>query len=100
MRSIFIICYIFVFLNFSESSDVNQFPANGNQHQSSNLNHEGQGRIVRYSQNEDRHLNQFDYRHLPNANQEEYQKSYGNPAPPGFKSTESIFHILFVKSRK
>lgn len=77
-----------------ETNDIQQ------QHRAMNQNNEGQ---VQSSHNtdDDRHnsnLYDYNYKYLPNEN--EPYRTYGNPAPHGFKQTESVFHILFVRNQK
>lgn len=82
----------------SESSEDHEQIDNGNQHRTFRRD-QSQGRSVQYTHSDERYLNQFDYRYSPNEND---QRSYGSlsPAPPGFKQTESVFHILFVRNKK
>lgn len=94
--SVFIFC---IFIFSTSSTEDCKFKSNDNELQHRTTTQYDQlkrDQEYAYAHTSDQYSNQYDYRHSSNDNQLR-QPSYGHPAPPGFKQTESVFHILFIK---
>lgn len=97
MRVVIIFCVLISFAMASASTEDHKQLDNGFQHRTISR-YQSQGRTVQHTFNDDdRNLNQYDYRYSQNDID---QRSYGSlVVPPGFKQTESVFHILFVRNK-